>query len=104
MLYDIWKLKIDFTLKLAPFWDQPSFSGPSSDCNDEQHKNVTDTQQNSQEKWLQRSASCQNEKTDPNLETAVVHDLRTKMCSALMSWTTKKYVCSSALFLTRQYL
>ena len=32
-------------------------------------KNVKYTRQNSHEKWLRRSTSCQIEKTNPNLET-----------------------------------
>ena len=69
MLDSKWKLKLTLSLKLASFWYQPWFLGPSSDCTEEQENNLNNKGRTVKKSDCKEVPLVKVKKTDPNLET-----------------------------------
>ena len=72
MLDSKWKLKLTLSLKLAPFWDQPWILGLSSDCTEEQEKNLNDKDRTLKKSDYKELPLVKVKKTNPNLETKII--------------------------------
>ena len=64
--------KLHLSLKLAPFFNQPWFLVLSSECTEEQEKNLNDKDRTLKKSDYKELPLVKVKKTNPNLETKII--------------------------------